>query len=278
MARGVGAVAGAAPGWGPCAGPACAVPWAPGSCRPGGWGGASPCGRLPGAPQACCPSGWPSGGSWRQGCVCPAVLPAGWPHACPHAPSPWNAPLAAGHPLPCLAPGAASSPGSWLLGQVWGHGAPLPWPQGLPGNPKVNPGGLQGPQDWQPAGWAPAEPYHSVGAPASLTPRPGALCPPETGEPHVRKGQGLPLAGRWVADGAWRVDSWTGTLRPQLLAATCWSRSARGCGPGAAAFWNLAGHAPPTACAPQCGLPCSVFPVPWGGRPQAAPTARCSLP
>lgn len=49
-----------------------------------GWG--QPCGRLPRAPQACCPSGWPLGGSWRQGCVCPAVLPAVGPRACPACP------------------------------------------------------------------------------------------------------------------------------------------------------------------------------------------------
>lgn len=36
--------------------------------------------------QACCPGWWPSGDSWRQGCVCPAVLPASWPCARPTCP------------------------------------------------------------------------------------------------------------------------------------------------------------------------------------------------
>lgn len=84
----------------------------------------------------------------------------------------------------------------------------------------------------------------------------------------MRKGQGLPHAGRWVADGAWRVDSWTGTLRPQLLVATCWSRSACGCGPGAAAFRNLAGRAPlPPACTPPCGPSLQRLPCPLGWAP-----------
>lgn len=85
----------------------------------------------PPALQACCPRGWPSGGSWRQGCV--SCHSAGHLAPClPHTPLlPGMLRWRPATPLPCLAPGAAGSPGSRLLGQVWGHGAPLPWARGL---------------------------------------------------------------------------------------------------------------------------------------------------
>lgn len=72
-------------GQGPCAGPACAVPWAPGSCWPGGWDGASLCGRLPRAPAGLLPRRVALGWQLEAG-VCVSCRPAGWPRARPARP------------------------------------------------------------------------------------------------------------------------------------------------------------------------------------------------
>lgn len=104
----------------------------------------------PSPPSSCrsaAPAGGPRVAAGGSGvCVLPSCQLAG-PVPAPHAPSPWNAPLVAGHPLPCFAPGATGGPGSWLLGQVGGHGIPFLWAPG-PGSPKISPGGSCGPQDW----------------------------------------------------------------------------------------------------------------------------------
>lgn len=133
--------------------------------RPGLWGpvglevgvGPARVAVSPRAPRACCPSGWPLGGSWRQGCVCPAILPAVWPRACPACP--FSLECSAGSrpppPLPC----PRCSRQSRLPASRAGLGTRgSPSVGSGPGSPKVNPGGLQGPQDWQPVGWAPVEP------------------------------------------------------------------------------------------------------------------------
>lgn len=68
-------------GRGPCAGPACAVPWAPGSCRPGRWDGASLCGRLPRAPAGLLPQRVALGWQLEAG-VCVSCRPASWLAPC----------------------------------------------------------------------------------------------------------------------------------------------------------------------------------------------------
>ena len=79
----------------------------------------------------------------------------------------------------------------------------------------------------------------------------------------------MPAGGWWTAPGGW-------TAGQARSGRSCWQPPVGVGQPVAVALGVVAFLAPtPTpASPPHVGLPCSVSPIPQGGRPQASPTAR----